>query len=45
MFLNIIISTVIRGNSYGFIFSAWVQICQIFDATLCSGSIDFVFVD
>ena len=35
-------------NSYGvnvgnvseaiqFIFSAWVQICQIFDATLCSG--------
>ena len=35
----------IRDNSYGFIFSAWVQICQIFDATLCSGSIDFVFVD
>ena len=34
------------GNISGFIFSAWVQICQIFDATLCSGSIDFdVFVD
>ena len=32
----------IRDNSYRFIFSAWVQICQIFDATLCSGSIELI---
>ena len=54
MFLNIIMSTVMvlmletyqRQFIWIYIFSKGANICQIFDATMCSGSIDFdVFVD